>query len=586
MTDSECARWSGHVIVCGLEDVGLRTVEQLTQAGVQVAVVDDSVDRRRLRTVDGWQVPHITGDSRLPEVLARAGLPGAAAVVCVQGDDLHALETALLVRELRPQLKVVARIRNPAVGRALAAISVSVLDVAGLAAPSIVEGCLRTGSHEVLLGGERFVAVTTVADTDATLRDRYGVLAPLAVVPAGGGEVEICPGRDLPVRAGDRVTLIGTPDELAEYGVASGAAAASAARPSLWRRLRAVGGSVLSVADRRIAVTIGALLALSATSTVLLDLAYREPDGDGMSPVDALYFTVETIATVGYGDFNFRSQPTWLRLFAILLMVLGAVLATSFFALLTNLLVTRRIAEAMGRRRVTGLSGHVVVIGLGSVGVRVVELLIAAGRDVVVVERDESSRFLTQIRQAGVPVVIADSTLPQTLGAVNLAGAAAVAVLTSDDLANIETGMTVRDQLGQRWAEVPVVLRVFDRQLADSVQRNFGFANVQSTSALAAPWFVGAALGLDIEGTFYVGRRAMLVGRLEVAPGGGLDGLTMSEISARTRVVAISRADQGGALEHAPRRETRLHAGDRAYLIGPYEELLTVLRRDALPPQP
>jgi len=57
VTDSECARWSGHVVVCGLEDVGLRTVEQLTQAGVRVVVVDDSADRRRQRTVDGWQVP-------------------------------------------------------------------------------------------------------------------------------------------------------------------------------------------------------------------------------------------------------------------------------------------------------------------------------------------------------------------------------------------------------------------------------------------------------------------------------------------------------------------------------------------------
>ncbi|WP_204006056.1 NAD-binding protein [Virgisporangium aurantiacum] len=571
------AEWSGHVIVCGLEDVGLRTVEQLIQAGVRVAVVDDGVDRRRLRTVDSWRVPRITGDSRLPEVLAAAGLPGAAAVVCVQGDDLHAFETALLVRELRPELRVVARIRNPAVERALATISVAVLDVAGLSAPSIVEGCLRTGSQDVVLGGERFVAVTTVADTDATLRDRYGVLAPLAVAPAGGGEVEICPGRDLPVRAGDRVTLIGTPDELAEYGVAPRVAAAGTARPGWWRRLRAVVGSVISVADRRIAVTIGALLALSALSTTVLNVAYHEPDGGRMSTVDALYFTVETIVTVGYGDFNFRDQPTWLRLFAILLMILGAVLATSFFALLTNLLVTRRIAEAMGQRRVTGLSGHVVVIGLGSVGVRVVELLIAAGRDVVVVERDESCRYLAQVRRAGVPVVIADSTLPQTLGAVNLAGAAAVAVLTSDDLTNIETGLTVRDQLGPRWTEVPVVLRIFDRQLARSVRRNFGFGNVQSTSALAAPWFVGAVLGLDIEGTFYAGRRAMLVGRLEVAPGGRLDGLAMSEISARTRVVAISRAGRDGAVEHAPRRDTRLHAGDRAYLIGPYEELLTVL---------
>ena len=32
-----------------------------------------------------------------------------------------------------------------------------------------------------------------------------------------------------------------------------------------------------------------------------------------MTWVDALYFSTETIATVGYGDFNFSDQPTWLR---------------------------------------------------------------------------------------------------------------------------------------------------------------------------------------------------------------------------------------------------------------------------------
>jgi len=38
-----------------------------------------------------------------------------------------------------------------------------------------------------------------------------------------------------------------------------------------------------------------------------------------------------------------------------------------------------------------------------------------------------------------------------------------VAILTSADLTNIETGLAVRESLGDRWDEVPVVLRVFDR---------------------------------------------------------------------------------------------------------------------------
>ena len=42
------------------------------------------------------------------------------------------------------------------------------------------------------------------------------------------------------------------------------------------------------------------------------------------------------------------------------------------------------------------------------------------------------------------------------------------------------------------------------------------------------------------------------------------------------------RAADGGRLEHPPRRDTRFVADDVAYLVGPYEELLAVLRRDAV----
>jgi len=69
------------------------------------------------------------------------------------------------------------------------------------------------------------------------------------------------------------------------------------------------------------------------------------------------------------------------------------------------------------------------------------------------------------------------------------------------------------------------------------------------------------------------------VGRLTVAPGGGLDGIAMQELSARTRVIAIRRA-RTGEIENPPRSGTRFAAGDEAYLVGPYEELLEVLRRD------
>ena len=55
--------------------------------------------------------------------------------------------------------------------------------------------------------------------------------------------------------------------------------------------------------------------------------------------------------------------------------------------------------------------------------------------------------------------MLGDSTLGQTLDSVDLQGAASVAVVTSDDLTNIETGLAVRDRLGERWDDAPIVLR-------------------------------------------------------------------------------------------------------------------------------
>jgi Trk K+ transport system NAD-binding subunit len=584
--------WHGHVIVCGLHGVGLLIVEELSLSGVPAVVADDNPDPRLARTLHGWGVPHVAGSPRSADTLTAAGLAGAAAVICALEDDLQTLETAMLTRELRAGLRVIVQLGNPAVGRALAAIDISVLDVAGLSAPSITQACLQA-PQEIQLAGQRFGAGRTTASRAGTLRELYGSLTPVAVLPGAGSggdggnrDVVVCPGRDHRVAAGDEVTLFGTPDELRAAGLSArrdGAAPARGARRAAMARQLVL--SLVQAADRRLAIALAALFAVLVGSSVVLRFAYHLPGNRQFPVLDSVYFTVETLTTVGYGDFTFRHQSPWLMAGAIILMLLGALFVAVFFALLTNVLVSRRIEEQLGRRRVTGRSGHVLVIGLGAVGLRVVQRLLADGADVVVVEMNEHNRHLGQVRALGVPVVIADATQPEVLESVSLATAAAVAVLTSDDLANLETGLAVRDQLGERFATTPVVLRIFDPRLARSVRVHFGFGFVRSTAALAAPWFVGAALGLEVLSTFYAGAEPLLVARFTVTPDGGLAGLAMSDLAARTRVLALSRTSDDGSLEYPPRRGTRFRAGDRAYVIGPYEELLAVLRRDRPSPQ-
>ena len=576
------------MIVCGLNAVGLRTVEQLHLAGARVVVLDDDPDERLVRIVRGWGIPHLPRGGHLSDPLFDAGIVGASAVVCAEHTDLRTLETVLQVRDLRPDVRVVADLDNPSVAHALEGVlrSVGVLDVAALFAPAVIEACRGRRARELTLGDTAFIAAEVLAPRDATLRELYGSLAPIGVVTDADDELIPCPGRDQTVSAGDRVMLMGTPAELEAAGLGQRQADVRRLSEAIARSrafAKRTSGAIFSVLDRPVRIVLVLGLALTIVSAVVLHFDYsRHAEGvhSHLPILNSIYFTVETIATVGFGDFNFSHQSTLMEVFGILLILGGTTLISTLFALLTNALVSRRIAQSLGGGRIPGMRGHVVLVGLGAVGMKVLEGLLAAGQEVIVIERMAGNRYLSEARALEAPLVIGDATMTRTLDSVNLSSAAAVAILTSDDLTNIETGLAVRDSLGERWSDVPVVLRVFDRQLGYRLQQSFGFRHVWSTSAIAAPWFVGAALGLEVLFTFYVGNNPFLLARLRVSAGGGLDGLAMLDLPGTVRVVAIRRAASSAALEHPPRRDTRLAPDDDAYLVGPYAELLEVLRHD------
>jgi Trk K+ transport system NAD-binding subunit len=547
---------SGHIIVCGDDALGMRIVDELNNAGARVVTLQS------------------------PDGLASAGVGTAQAVICADDDDALNLEIALLARQANPDVRVVARLANGVLREAMAQHNGAgaILDVADLAASSVVEACLGRTAHTISVAGVDFVVSGAVAPRDATLRDMFGDLAPVAVIhdeeSDSPGEVVACPGRDYRVSAGDWTAMIGTAEELAQQGIAipRPLSQSRARRPPLRRvidAVRLIRDDINPMFYRALAVSSSLLLG----STVLLRFAYQHPPG--MSWIDALYFSTETIATVGYGDFSFMHQPMWLRIWGIGLMFAGVTTTAILVAFIADLLLSRRLAQSAGRRKVRHLRHHVIVVGLGSFGIRVVGDLTAAGYDVAVIERDPDNRFLSTAARLDVPVIFGDATLRQTLESARLDEARAIAVLTQDDIANIETGIVLDEMLGPR--NVPIVLRIYDRTLGAAVAQRFGFENVLSTVELAAPWFIGAALGLQVLGTFSVGQRSFMVGGMYVAPGSELDGMRMFEMSTQTRVIAITRAD--APIQLHPRRDARLSGGDTAYLVGPYRELLDTLRK-------
>ncbi|EUA87075.1 trkA-C domain protein [Mycobacterium ulcerans str. Harvey] len=91
-------------------------------------------------------------------------------------------------------------------------------------------------------------------------------------------------------------------------------------------------------------------------------------------------------------------------------------------------------------------------------------------------------------------------------------------------------------------------------------------------------------MGLQVLGTFSVGQSSFMVGGMHVSAQSELDGLSMRELVTGTRVIAITHPDEPPQLH--PRRDTRLRAGDTAYLVGPYRELLATLRKGQPPSSP
>ena len=182
-----------------------------------------------------------------------------------------------------------------------------------------------------------------------------------------------------------------------------------------------------------------------------------------------------------------------------------------------------------------------------------------------------------------VPVIFGNAKLRQTLEAARLDEARAVALLTQDDMVNIETGIVLREMLGPGCFPSsigPTFRSCCGYTIAHWMPRwhsAFGFDYVRSTVELAAPWFIGAAMGLQVFGTFSVSQRSFMVGGVRVERVSSLDGLRRADLSTQTRVIAITRADKAVRLQ--PRRDTRVTAGDTAYLVGPYRELLDTLRK-------
>ncbi|MFZ5475661.1 MAG: potassium channel family protein [Myxococcota bacterium] len=223
--------------------------------------------------------------------------------------------------------------------------------------------------------------------------------------------------------------------------------------------------------------------------------------------------------------------------------------------------------EAWTRIMADTSRGHVILVGLGHVGFRVLEELLALGEQVFAVEKDEHGDFVAKARGLGVEVVVGDARHDDVVRSLNVERARAVVIATNDDLANLEIAMDVREVR----ADVPIVLRLFDQRLAQKVRPALGVDVTLSTSAVSAPLLASAALDRRVVGAHRIGDRRLVV--VEVVAGRDIAGRTVADVH-RERgfvVVAVRHEDADWIVE--PRPDEPVVAGDRVQLLVPGEKV-------------
>jgi voltage-gated potassium channel len=164
--------------------------------------------------------------------------------------------------------------------------------------------------------------------------------------------------------------------------------------------------------------------------------------------VDAIYMTVITLTTVGFGEIVEMSGNPAGRIFTMLLLIGGMGIAAYAVSMLAAFLIEGQLHHIFARRRmertIERLSGHFVVCGDASATLHVVEELVNTQRGLVLVSPSEGILITARERFGDLPAVIGDPSDDQVLLASGLKQAAGVVFCMSNDKDNLVGVFTAR----------------------------------------------------------------------------------------------------------------------------------------------
>ncbi|MBN1427592.1 MAG: potassium channel protein [Anaerolineae bacterium] len=322
-----------------------------------------------------------------------------------------------------------------------------------------------------------------------------------------------------------------------------------------WRRRFRAGVRDTVVLVREFSVPLMLFLATLFFGSWSFQALWNRSQPETISYIEALYDTLTMIFFQSavefpgewYLDIYFFVMPT----IGLIFLALGA---ADFVTLAFN----RSLRQAKWEEAVTStLNDHIIVCGLGRLGLRVVRELVSLDEDIVGIEYKADSPNFTEIRSHNIPILVGDARNAEILDKAGLARAKAIIVCTNDDLMNLQMAARIRE----RNKTVRLIMRMFDEEFARSIADRFDISAALSASLLAAPAFAGAAIGAEIIQTFKVENRVLVMGRLQVQPGSKLEGVTVQalEIELDLSVILLQ---SGGTVDVHPGPDVTIRAGD------------------------
>ncbi|MFF7279662.1 NAD-binding protein [Streptomyces griseorubiginosus] len=481
--------------------------------------------------------------------LAAAGVERADALALVYDDDETNIRAALTARRLNPRLRLVLRLYNRRLGQHIEEL----LDQAAvLASGGPADGTGFDASTTVLSDADTAapaLAATALTGTSKVLQTGGLLLRAVERPPAGAG-VSAGPGlatlallsqTDSQGRADDQGPAL-LPDAAAVRDGGGRATVVleqvSYAGPALPDG-RGVMPWFASLFSRRLRWSLAGMVGCVVALAVALWLV------TGIHPLRAFYLTLLDLFAI---DDPAIGESVGRQILQLLSGLAGLLLLPVLLAAVLEALGTFRTVSSL-RKPPRGLGGHVVLLGLGKIGTRVLTRLRELNIPVVCVESDPEARGLATARRLRVPVVLGDVTQEGVLEAAKIHRAHALLAVTSADTTNLEAVLYARAVR----PDLRVVLRLYDDDFATAVYRTLRAAHPaastrsRSVSHLAAPAFAGAMMGRQILGAFPVERRVLLFAAVEVGGHPQLEGKTVGEAFRAGSWRVLAREESGDA---------------------------------------